>query len=77
MYSSKGYKEDPKAEPRYIETDPNGRYARVNSESYNFVAFYIQICCGYLNFDRNWINFLLLECEKCSFFVCVKGETTS
>ncbi|KAL9320131.1 hypothetical protein ACSQ67_011970 [Phaseolus vulgaris] len=29
MYSNKGYKEDRKAEPRYIETDPNGRYARV------------------------------------------------
>jgi len=58
MYSNKGYKEDRKAEPRYIETDPNGRYARVSSESYNFVAFHFQICCGYLNFVRNWINFV-------------------
>ncbi|XP_027933031.1 probable serine/threonine-protein kinase WNK4 isoform X2 [Vigna unguiculata] len=29
MYSNKGYRDDRKAEPRYIETDPNGRYARV------------------------------------------------
>ncbi|TKY47245.1 serine/threonine-protein kinase WNK4 [Spatholobus suberectus] len=29
MYSNKGCKEDGKAEPRYMETDPTGRYARV------------------------------------------------
>ncbi|KAL2333062.1 hypothetical protein Fmac_014275 [Flemingia macrophylla] len=29
MYSSKRCKEDDKAEPRYMETDPSGRYARV------------------------------------------------
>lgn len=29
MYSHKGCKEDTKAEPRYMETDPTGRYARV------------------------------------------------
>lgn len=29
MYSNKRCKEDGKAEPRYIETDPTGRYARV------------------------------------------------
>ncbi|CAJ1960562.1 unnamed protein product [Sphenostylis stenocarpa] len=29
MYSNKGCKEDRKAKLRYVETDPNGRYARV------------------------------------------------
>ena len=64
MYSNKRCKEDGKAEPRYIETDPTGRYARVSSNSYNLVAFLFSICCGKFCFILELYWFLLLAWEK-------------
>lgn len=37
MYSNKKGKEDGKAEPLYIETDPTGRYGRVSPDPFCFV----------------------------------------